>query len=843
MSDSKTLLLVEDEAVIALSEKRILEKEGYQVLHVMNGEAAIETVCVRNQPVDLILMDINLGPSIDGPQTAQQILKSRDIPIIFLSSYTDKEVVEKTEKITSYGYVVKNSGPVVLDASIKMAFKLHAAYQTIQDANQKLELEIAEHQRTEEELRETQQLYENIFRLSPEVIALTTEEEGRYLAANAAHEHVTGYHSDEIIGHSVNEYGIWNSADQRKQMIQRLRTQGTIHNVETCFRRKDGEAFTALLSMARVEYGGQPCLISILNDITENKRAEESLRQSEARGKAMLWAIPDLMFRMNREGVYLDYKADTRDLYAQSVPTLIGRRNRDISPPAFASLIEQKIRDTLESGKLQTFEFQLPIPNRGMREYEARMVASGPDEVTAIVRDITERKQIETALRQSENNFATFFNSVDDLLFVSDLQGTILKANTTACLRLKYAAEELIGQPILALHAPERQAEAEQAMKEMLYGNRHECSIPLVDRDGGLIEVETTVAHGKWNGQDALFCVNKDASILKRSEEKFARAFNVNAATMAISKLSTGHFVDVNEAFCATLGYTREEALTKTMSEIFFKEEANAYQKIASELGKKGSLRNIEYSVRTRDGTQRTGLLSADPITLNGEPYLLAMFVDFTERKQAEDQIKALLKEKELLLKEVHHRIKNNMNTISSLLSLQADVYADETTQMALQDASGRVRSMMVLYDRLYRSHDFTAVSLDEYVPALLKEIVALFPQQTPVCIETQVEEIVLKPNILSALGIILNELTTNAIKYAFADNRKGIIRVKAERKSQRVVIIFEDNGVGLPDSFVINDSSNFGLQLVEMLVQQMRGTMSIDGKQGTRYVIEFNAN
>ncbi|MCX5815968.1 MAG: CHASE domain-containing protein [Proteobacteria bacterium] len=140
----------------------------------------------------------------------------------------------------------------------------------------------------------------------------------------------------------------------------------------------------------------------VIADITEDKRTEEALRENEARAKAMFQAIPDLMFRMDSQGVFLDYKADISDLYAQSEPTLVGKRNRDITPPEFADLIDRKIRATLETGRLQSFEYQLPILDRGMRYYEARMVASGAAEVTAIVRDITEHKRTEEELLRTQ---------------------------------------------------------------------------------------------------------------------------------------------------------------------------------------------------------------------------------------------------------------------------------------------------------------------------------------------------------------------------------------------------------------------------------------------------------
>jgi len=153
ISKNKNILLVEDEAVIALMEKKNLEEYGYSVHLAYNGRKAIEIAFNNEITIDLILMDIDLGKDVDGTEAAATILQQRDIPIVFLSSHTEPEIVEKTETITSYGYVVKNSGIVVLDASIKMAFKLFDAHKELKKNN--------------EDLRHHSQLLENIIENFP----------------------------------------------------------------------------------------------------------------------------------------------------------------------------------------------------------------------------------------------------------------------------------------------------------------------------------------------------------------------------------------------------------------------------------------------------------------------------------------------------------------------------------------------------------------------------------------------------------------------------------------------------------------------------------------------------
>jgi PAS domain S-box-containing protein len=224
-----------------------------------------------------------------------------------------------------------------------------------------------------------------------------------------------------------------------------------------------------------------------------------------------------------------------------------------------------------------------------------------------------------------------------------------------------------------------------------------------------------------------------------------------------------------------------------------------------------------------------------------GKP--LRMFgthIDITERKQAEERITKLLAEKESILKEVHHRIKNNMSTMMSLLSLQSDTMNDPAAAAALKDAENRLRSMGVLYDKLYHSENLSEMSTEIYLPTLVREIVSVFPNCASVRIEMLVDDFMIGVKVLSSLGIILNEILTNAMKYAFTGRDGGLIRVSASREGSRATIVIEDDGRGIPESVDIDDSPGFGLTLIGILTKQLGGTIRIERKSGTKYVLEF---
>ncbi len=214
---------------------------------------------------------------------------------------------------------------------------------------------------------------------------------------------------------------------------------------------------------------------------------------------------------------------------------------------------------------------------------------------------------------------------------------------------------------------------------------------------------------------------------------------------------------------------------------------------------------------------------------------------DITERKDYEERIKSLLAEKDLLLQEVHHRIKNNMNTIKGLLTLQISSEGNTSASESLRDAESRVQSMIMLYDRLYCTDNYRELPVKDYLQRLAEEIVGSFPNRGIVKIETEIEDFILNVQALSPLGIIINELFTNMMKYAFVDRECGVIKLSAALKEKRARIVIQDNGVGIPEFISFEKSSGFGLDLVVMLTEQIGGKITIERGEGTKFILEFD--
>lgn len=210
-------------------------------------------------------------------------------------------------------------------------------------------------------------------------------------------------------------------------------------------------------------------------------------------------------------------------------------------------------------------------------------------------------------------------------------------------------------------------------------------------------------------------------------------------------------------------------------------------------------------------------------------------------RKKAEETTSALLQEKEVILKEVHHRIKNNMMTMIGLLSLQSDKVKSTEAINALQDAGNRIQSMLVLYNKLYDTSDFQNISIKIYLQTLIEEVIDNFPQKEKVKIETNIDDFTLDTKSVFNLGIIINELITNTMKYAFAGRDTGKIIVSASVSEDNITIIYQDNGIGVPESISFENSTGFGFKLVSMLIKQLQGKIQIERLQGTKFIIKLN--
>ena len=213
---------------------------------------------------------------------------------------------------------------------------------------------------------------------------------------------------------------------------------------------------------------------------------------------------------------------------------------------------------------------------------------------------------------------------------------------------------------------------------------------------------------------------------------------------------------------------------------------------------------------------------------------------DISEKKKTSNAIESSLKEKEVLLKEIHHRVKNNLQVISSILNLQSSFVTDENTLGILQESRNRIRSMAIIHENLYRTEDFSSIKFASYIKNLTHNLIASYSVNRKVILDIDLAEIDLVLDQAIPCGLLINELITNSLKYGWKEGENGVISIRLKEVKNIVELEIKDNGVGLPVEFEDMNSDTLGLQLVVTLAEQLDAELKVDVKDGTKYLIKF---
>ncbi len=257
-----------------------------------------------------------------------------------------------------------------------------------------------------------------------------------------------------------------------------------------------------------------------------------------------------------------------------------------------------------------------------------------------------------------------------------------------------------------------------------------------------------------------------------------------------------GRFVEVNQAATRALGYSRAELLCMGPEDIDAAIGTAEIRALIRSMPADG-VQRFETRHRRKDGSEVAVEISSSLVCRDGLPAILSVARDITERKEAELSVKAHLHEKDTLLKELNHRVRNNMTIIASLLTLQGNNTTDAATISALREAASRIQAMQLLHEKMSMAHAAAHTDLADYLDPLIDGVMALFPSSTPVTVEKQLEHVALGSRRVSSLGLIVNELLTNVMKHAFRGRTRGRVRITAGTDGGRLILEVTDDGVG----------------------------------------------
>ena len=982
--EKKTILLVEDQVLTAMSESQIINSNGFNVITASNGNEAIYRI-KENDEISLVLMDINLGDGISGTDAAVEILKFKEIPIVFLTSHSEKEMVEKVKDITRYGYVLKNSGEFVLIESINMAYELFEINQKLKNSEAQSR-EKREHYQIitemttdyyvklsvvddkdividfvsdnfyritgrsvddmkkmsswdsifyQDDLAEFKEFVTNLIRTGSEAsiecrtnikgvtrwvsivgnpqrdkvsgkvtviygavkdisdrkqssIKLSEKKcnnlldklnmgifmsdlNGKFLHVNSYLVDMAGYETiDEMMDNPIQS--LYYNLNERIDIFEKISEDSYLKDFEMEMVKKDGTLFWASLSavILKDEIGNAYTIFGTVSDITERKNMEKALllygqqlKESQQLAKIgnWIWDITDKKLIWSDE-VYRIFEVVPEEF----IPSVESFENF-IHPEDKDEFLRQRSQ-MLDEKKDSCIDHRILLPYGKIKHIQerARLITDESGDVIRVigtVQDITERKETELALISNEEKFKNLVENLNDIVFSLDPAGTVIYVSPRLSAVTGFSPDDLVGSKFYNFISPDDLPDIKKSFGLVLKGSIRSSDFRYITKNGQIHWARTSsrpiLENGIVTGVNGIL---SDITEKKLYEEALLKSEVHLSNALKIAHLGPWEY-DVlkdeftfNDSFYAIYKTTAKDVGGYKMSSsqyserFMFPEDRHlivSETKQALESNDPDFSRQTEHRILYADG--QIGYISVRFYIIKDEHgktiKTYGVNQDITERKKVENEILRLLDERDLLLTEVHHRIKNDMNIICSMLMIQIDSCDNPVIRNVLMETEVRINVMFNIYNELYMGKEFNFISLKTYITNLISNIKYIYSDQCNTVMNIDIDDITISRKISFPVGMIVNELITNSYKYAFVDrisydNSIGVIMHK--NGNGDFFISISDNGKGFPDRILRNELPGFGLKLINMLSRQINGKTKLYNDNGAKFELFIKA-
>ena len=721
MSKGK-ILIVEDESIEALDIKHALELFGYEVPNIAtSGEDAVE-LALDIKP-DLILMDIILKGNTDGIAAASKI-KELNIPVIYLTAYSEESKVNRALLTEPYGYIIKPFDRNELKYTIELAIYKN-----------KMEMEL--------KIREEK--YRRLAENSKDMIYVMSIPDGNYQYVNPAVEKITEFSPEEFYKSTrlLKSYIHPDHRNYYKKTWKKLLNGETQSAYEYKIVTKSGkEKWLNQRNTIIKDNEGNPIAIEgTVTDITKRKEIEEGLKKREIdfniENKKLLRAQ-----RVAKIGIWENDLSTNDLLWSEEMYRIMGfEPNTPINlvevtklfPPKEFKRFQQAVDAAINKNSPYSIDYKINkkdgtliyIHDEGeiIRNLEGK-----PISMFGTTQDITERKLAEKSLKESESKFRNLVETTPDIIWEIDTQGIFTYISPQSNSILGWSPQQVIGKSIFSMIRQEHIQKIKKSFQTHIEGTKkfNVLEVPAEHRNGRQIVIEIHSA------------------------------------------------------------------------------------KVTDDNGK----------IKGFQGIAR----------------------DITEKTIATNKLKTSIKEKDILLQEIHHRVKNNMQIISSLLNLQIKYIKDDEAIDVLKESQNRVKSMAMIHEKLYQSNDFTRINLTEYIESLVNGLFYSYSiDQEEISSIINVDNVRLNIETAVPCGLIINELVSNSLKHGFSNGENGEVYISLKFIDDKYELIIGDNGIGFPSNIDFKKTDSLGLQLVNNLVGQIDGEIELDNRSGTEFKIVFN--
>jgi PAS domain S-box-containing protein len=796
--------------------------------------------------------------------------------------------VDRVKEITRYGYVIKKSGDFVLTSSIEMAFELFDSHIKTLSSESRLHTIL-------------QSIGDGVIATDAEgritVINPVAEQLTGWDSAEALGKPA------EAVFRIINEF----TGNPSENPVTRVLKEGTIIGLanHTLLITKNGSEIPIADSGApiRTKEGEITGVVLVFRDQTEERRREKmvSLRfdlleyaadhtLSELLQKVLdetgafmkspigfyhflkpdqvtlslqAWSSKTRMlcrtkpqhrnYSARQAGVWVDCLRTGKPVIHNDYESLPHKKGL---PPGHPPVIRELVVPVYRNGHIKAI---LGIGNKPY-DYDEQDL-----QITSYIADVTweiiEKKRYLEDLQKNQNKLNAALHAVSMGIWEYDMESRRLEWNGQHAALFGMELPDFnntVEEYLQTVHPEDRERVIKHFEKLEAEKSNIDITYRIIKSDGSVRWMQTygKMLLDKTGNGVKITGTSRDITEQVMYREAYFKIFKMATEMICVADINTATFLQVNPSFSRVLGYSEEELLSQPFIKFIHPDDITDTVTVIERDLKKGSpVISFQNRYRCRDGTYRWLDWNSYPIPAEGKTYAIAH--DVTDRKKmveslvneigirrkAELENRNLLQEKELLLKEVHHRIKNNMSTIISLLNLQIEKETDRKTNAILTGTKNRIQSMQVLYDKLHRTDNFRLTSMDEYLTDLIDEIIRNSGVPGNLKIITNIDAVDIEISSLLNLGIIINELITNSVKYALKDHQQPILEVRVKENNRKISLTVKDNGPGFGSSFSPENSSGFGLRLVEALAAQSGGSFRIEQENGTVFSVEINLN
>jgi PAS domain S-box-containing protein len=688
--------------------------------------------------------------------------------------------------------------------------------------------------------------YRGIFTNSQAGIFTFDREQGFITEINEKAAQMLGYETKELRNVPVSL--LWPGTAERELLFTMLDAQHQLSDVEMAFAKKDHTTMWGLLSASD---GPEAAVVCSVVDITERKKMKDVLDESELRYRTLFDFASDAILIHDLDGRIYEANRSACELFGLSRERILSATLHEIDPAAYAHMKAMLIR-TLHT-PVTTF-IETEHKNRDGRaiplEISSRPIPyrSG-SAIISILRDLTERRKAREAMVESEKRYRTLVNQLPDYIIVHR-DGVIQYVNPSAALILGYDPSGIVGMKIDRFISPLSLPVVTSAMKRRKAGEPvgfYEISI--LAHDGNQRVVIVKGVQIMYDGTPATLNVLTDITELRQaeealhsSEERYRKIGDLIQFGVWMAD-ADGDFTYLSQSFLDLLEMPFKECLKGGWMKRLSPQDRDRTATDWKQCIRTGCFWDYEYRITSNTGKDTFVLSRGAPIydSRGNVTSWAGIHFDITDLRLSANRLEASLREKEVIIKEVHHRVKNNMQVISGFLLLQSQYITDPKSVQMMEDAQQRVKTMALVHERLYQSRSLEFIDAADYIRSLVADLLNSSTLTTIVETKVEVDHINITLDMAIPMGLIINELVTNSLKHAFAGREQGKVSVSLHlSEDHRVHMTVSDNGIGLPADYSERSTTTLGTQLVKVLVGQLGGEITVDSSNGAKFIISF---